>query len=271
MLFGDTLKKLRTEKGLTQKDLGKIINVSDRVIGYYEANDRFPKDEKTLTKIAIFFGVTTDYLLGLTEDPKGYWNKILDPESTPESLADEFALEMKDKVGSEKILEYRDYLTTQFMMLRDMYESGENDNDDDFNMKPLNMDSIINLPIVGTIRAGEPILAIENIEGYYPTDKQLLCPGHEYFYLRVKGDSMDKEFPEGSLILIKRQPVAENGEIAVVLINGHEATVKKFYKTNTTVTLIPQSNNVSHQPKIIDLTQEKVEIIGKVKMAVKTY
>jgi repressor LexA len=145
----------------------------------------------------------------------------------------------------------------------------------DYNSGETNIDSVdvsffVNLPVVGTIRGGEPILAIQNIEGYFPTDKRFLRPGHEYFYLRVKGDSMDKEFPEGSLILIKRQPVAENGEIAVVLINGHEATVKKFYKTNTTVTLIPQSNNVSHQPKIIDLTQEKVEIIGKVKMAVKT-
>lgn len=66
MKFGDYIKMLREEKGITQKELGKFINVSDRVIGYYESNDRFPKDEITLRKIADYFDVSVDYLLSRT-------------------------------------------------------------------------------------------------------------------------------------------------------------------------------------------------------------
>lgn len=64
MQFGDKLKELRLQKGLTQKQLGDLINISDRVIGYYESNDRFPKDPSTLKQIANIFNVSVDYLIG---------------------------------------------------------------------------------------------------------------------------------------------------------------------------------------------------------------
>lgn len=64
MLFGDRLKMLREDKDITQKQLGQIVGVSDRVIGYYESNNRFPKDENTLKSLADYFGVSLDYLLG---------------------------------------------------------------------------------------------------------------------------------------------------------------------------------------------------------------
>jgi repressor LexA len=146
----------------------------------------------------------------------------------------------------------------------------------DYNSGETNIDSVdvsffVNLPVVGTIRGGEPILAIQNIEGYFPTDKRFLRPGHEYFYLRVKGDSMDKEFPEGSLVLVQRQSDVDNGDVAAVLVNKDEATVKQVYKKNNIITLMPQSHNPEHQPTSIDTTKENIDIIGKVKMAVKYY
>lgn len=66
MGFGDRLKLLREEKGITQKELGKMLNISERVIGYYEANDRFPKDETILKLISDYFNVSADYLIGRT-------------------------------------------------------------------------------------------------------------------------------------------------------------------------------------------------------------
>lgn len=69
MPFGEKLKKLRIEKNMTQKELGKIIGVSDRVIGYYESNDRFPKDEKVLKSIGEYFNISIDYLLGIVDTP----------------------------------------------------------------------------------------------------------------------------------------------------------------------------------------------------------
>ena len=66
--FGDRLRKLRKEKKLSQKELGDLLNISDRVISYYENNNRFPSDEKTLKAIADFFDVSVDYLLGRVEE-----------------------------------------------------------------------------------------------------------------------------------------------------------------------------------------------------------
>ena len=65
MLFGDRLRTMREDKGLTQGELGKLIGVSDRVVGYYEANVRFPKNPDTLRMISQVFGVSVDYLLGI--------------------------------------------------------------------------------------------------------------------------------------------------------------------------------------------------------------
>ncbi len=130
---------------------------------------------------------------------------------------------------------------------------------------------ISNIPIVGFIRAGEPILAQDNIEGYHPTLKSNLCKDKNYFYLRVQGDSMNQEFGEGSLLLIEKTPCIENGSIAVVLIDGTEATVKKVIQNENMITLIPMSNNPIYVPKMYDIQKDKVEIIGKVKEATKIY
>lgn len=64
MLFGDRLRKLREQAGMTQADLGKLIGVSDRVVGYYESNDRFPKKAEILQKISEIFEVSVDFLIG---------------------------------------------------------------------------------------------------------------------------------------------------------------------------------------------------------------
>ena len=64
MLFGDRLRQLREHSGMTQAELGKLIGVSDRVLGYYEANERFPRKQKVITTLAEVFNVSADYLLG---------------------------------------------------------------------------------------------------------------------------------------------------------------------------------------------------------------
>jgi len=80
MLFGDKLKELRTRHGISQKDLSKKINISERVIGYWETNDRFPKDDEVWKRLSEYFGVSIDYLLGNEE------TKIIKGEELPENL-----------------------------------------------------------------------------------------------------------------------------------------------------------------------------------------
>ena len=64
MIFGDKIKQLRNSAGLTQVELGKLIGISDRVLGYYEANERFPRKQEVIAKFAQVFNVSVDYLLG---------------------------------------------------------------------------------------------------------------------------------------------------------------------------------------------------------------
>ncbi len=118
------------------------------------------------------------------------------------------------------------------------------------------------IPILGRISAGLPIYAEQNIEDYTVTD---LNGGAEYFALRVSGDSMNAiGINDGYLIIVRRQDQVENGEVAVVLVDNEDATVKRFYATDSTVTLMPQSTNPIHQPQIYDLHKTSVRVLGKV-------
>lgn len=118
------------------------------------------------------------------------------------------------------------------------------------------------IPILGRIAAGRPIYAEQHIEGYTITD---LNGGAEYFALKVKGDSMNAiGINDGYLIIVRRQEEVENGEIAVVMVGDDDATVKRFYATDSTVTLMPQSTNPTHQPQIYDLSKTPVKVLGKV-------
>jgi repressor LexA len=122
----------------------------------------------------------------------------------------------------------------------------------------------VKIPVLGKISAGLPIMATEHIIGYEFVSKSLLLPNRDYFYLLVTGDSMNQKFQDGNLVLIQRQDSVDNGDIAVVLINGYDATVKKFVRSNDVVTLVPMSNNSEHLPQMYNLNEIDINIIGKV-------
>jgi repressor LexA len=126
---------------------------------------------------------------------------------------------------------------------------------------------IINIPIVGNVACGKPILADENIEGYLPVDR-LFIKGEpsDYFILKAQGDSMDKAgIDNGDFVLIKKQDIAENGDKVVALIND-EATIKILKRMEDYVVLEPRSTNPRNNPIVLraDLT-----IQGVVKMVIK--
>lgn len=118
------------------------------------------------------------------------------------------------------------------------------------------------IPILGRIAAGLPIMADENIEGYTYTERN---GGYNYFALKVQGDSMNAvNIPDGSIIIVRQQPTVENGEIAVVRVNNEEATVKRFRKDGNDVQLIPQSFNPEHGIQFYNIKKTKIEVVGKV-------
>lgn len=125
----------------------------------------------------------------------------------------------------------------------------------------------VKIPIIGVIRAGDPILAIENIIGYEYADKKDLNE-EDYFYLKVKGDSMNKSrIEDGDLVLVRSQNDVDDGDIAVVVVNGNEATLKRVYRSNGTLILQPDSTNPIHKPQIYNNQNSlstDIKIIGKV-------
>ena len=126
--------------------------------------------------------------------------------------------------------------------------------DDDF---ALTRRELVNVPVIGTVAAGVPILAEQNIEDYLPIPAEIL-PNKEVFMWKVKGNSMiEAGIYNGDKVIVAKQPNAENGDKVVALVDD-SATVKTFYKENGHFRLQPE--NSSMDPIILD----QVEILGKV-------
>lgn len=126
--------------------------------------------------------------------------------------------------------------------------------DDDFN---LTRREVVNVPIVGHVAAGEPILATENIENYFPIPVEYM-PNEETFMLKVKGESMiNAGIFNGDNVLVKKQLNAENGDIVVALVDD-SATVKTFYKEDGYYRLQPENDTMD--PIIV----KECSILGKV-------
>ena len=120
------------------------------------------------------------------------------------------------------------------------------------------------IPVFGHVAAGIPISAIEDIIDFEEIDEELAATG-EYFGLIIKGDSMEPRMTTGDVVIVKSQSTIENGETAIVLVNGDEATCKKIKKTPEGVLLI--STNPNYEPLFFtnkQIEQLPVRIIGKV-------
>jgi len=138
------------------------------------------------------------------------------------------------------------------VLIQPKSEKGEN----------LNGENVAEVPIVGRVSAGAPILAEENLEGTLFVDKTIVRNPKGVFALRVQGESMvNAGILNGDFVLVRQQPVAEQGEIVVVLIED-EATVKRFYKDKNKIKLKPENDTMN--PIIVDPQDSSVRIIGKV-------
>ena len=117
---------------------------------------------------------------------------------------------------------------------------------------------------IGRISAGIPNWAEECIEGRIPIDPVLfnIVDPEEHFFLKVNGESMNKVIRNGAYALIHKQDVVEDGEIAVVLVNGDEATLKKFSRQGDLVILEPMSDDDSFQVQIYN-KETPIKILGK--------
>ena len=194
MVKVDRIRELCSDRGISLSRLERELGMGKSLIIRWE--NQFQPNQKSLQRIADYFGVSVAYLMGETEDP----------------------------------------------------ETAKG----------------VSIPVLGTVSAGLPISAVEDILDYEEISKDMASKG-EYFGLQIKGDSMYPRILEGDVVIVKVQNYAENGDIVIAQVNGDEATCKKYLVTPTGLTLQPL--NPDYKPieySIADVMRLPVRIIGKV-------
>lgn len=291
-ILGDRIKKERENLNLTREDLAQKIGVSYSAIAMYERGEREPSNALTI-KMCEIFNCTIDYLMGKTD----YKNEIDYIEKNDELVPGIWKSykELTNKFPNFKIddicnimlslhsqnLDVMHYLEQELSYIPAelkneakrvvlfLYNVAINIPDNCIIDNPLLLNDkaqLFNIPVLGKIAAGQPILAEEHIEGYLPVDPNIygMTIPEEYFYLKVAGNSMNKKVKNGDYALIHKQDYAEDGDIIVAIVNGDdEATMKKYKRINNDlIALEPQSDDPSYEPIYID-KNTKFQIIGK--------
>lgn len=197
--LGEIIKQLRLENNLRGEDFGNIFEVTKTAVSNWESGKRTP-DSDMIIKIADYFNVSVDFLLGLED------NKV--PNSRSKG---------------------------------------------------------VKVPVLGKVVAGIPIEAIEDIIDYEEIPYEMSKSG-SYFALQVTGKSMEPRMQDGDVVIVKKQSDIESGDVAIVLINGCDATIKKVIKQDTGLLLVANNHDV-YPPKFYsaqDIQDLPVTIIGKV-------
>ncbi len=135
--------------------------------------------------------------------------------------------------------------------------------DNNFEYKPKNKKGI-KIPVLGKVQAGVPVEAIEDIIDYEEITEEMARQG-DFFALQVRGESMEPKFSEGDVVIVLKQTTVETGDIAIVLVNSNDATIKKIKRTESGIALIPLNPTFD----VMFYTNEEIEtlpitILGKV-------
>ena len=166
-----------------------------------------------------------------------------------QSVSNWLAGKLMPRMGAiEKIAEYFDVAKSDLLEMKDGYES-----------------KATRIPVLGTVKAGIPITAVQEILDYEEISSEMARCG-EYFALRIKGDSMEPRMHEGDVVIVKQQSTVDSGQIAIVLVNGDEATVKKVRFRDNGIELIA-FNSYAYEPHFYsaeDIQRLPVEMIGRV-------
>ena len=231
MTFGERIYKLRTEKQMTQDELAAAVGYKSRsTIAKIESGER-DCHQSMIALLARALGVTPAYLMGWTDDAIKT-HELLKTLHNPENT-------------SEQVKEQDRFIDSIIA-----------------NTKPV--------PLVGRVAAGLSCHAEDNIEGYILTDCELLHEGYEYFWLTVKGDSMEPELHDGDRVLVREQETLDSECFAVVRIDGEDGVVKKVRIERDRITLT--SVNPYYPPRIFEREQmNDIAIVGKVILSQRSF
>lgn len=203
-MFSSTLKKLREDAGLSQEELANALGICKSTVGMYEQGKRMPKTDTVLKKIATYFGVSIDYLVG-------YTGEAISP---------------------------------------DLYER--------FSLRPVVLRKI---PMLGNIACGKPIMCDEEYETFVEASSDVDAD----FCLTAKGDSMiNARILDGDIVFVRQQEKVENGEIAVIIVNDDEVTLKRFFYYPELNQVVLQPENPAYRPMVF-MNEElsHIRVLGK--------
>lgn len=236
----ERIRSRRIELDMTQDEVARKLGYRSRsTIAKIEAGESDIPQSK-IEAFAQVLDTSPAYLMGWTDNVNGF------PPASPKDNADIIVYDKGKIYDAGKLT-----------------EKAQSDIDEILKKNGIEKYTPTHLiPILGRVAAGLPMYAEQNIDGY--TYAQL-PQGGKYFGLRVKGDSMTAaRIFDGDIIIVREQEIVENGEIAVVAVNGDDATVKKFYRDGYIVTLSPCSFNPDHQVQIYNTQNIEIHVIGKV-------
>lgn len=194
--MANNLKTARKSAGMTQSEVAARIGITQNGYSYWE-NNKAKIDHESLAKLAALFGVTTDFLLGITDEPEAKIERI---------------------------------------------------------------------PVLGSVPAGIPLEAIEDIIDWEEIPRAMCSGGREYFALQVNGDSMWPDYLPGDVVIVQKTPTCESGDVCVVYVNGYDATLKQVkLHEDGSLTIIPK--NQSYSPRTFsreEIQELPVSIAGVV-------
>ena len=216
------LKELRKARGVTQDELGELLGVKKAAVCKYETG-RVPLPNHVLLRLVDYFGVSADYLLGsddVTPIPKHVQTR------RRASSFEEYPLGGSQEVSSRT------------------------------GLRP---SRAVDVPLVGMVHAGEPMLAEEHISDYIPVAEGEVTSG-EFFFMEVVGDCMTGDYiAEGSVVLVKRESELREGRIYVVRL-GDEVLLRRVKRIKKSLALIP--SNPAYDPMIV--SEGDISVIGRV-------
>ena len=225
MSIGSNIKKYRQSADLTLDEVAKKIGVSRQTMSRYETGviANIPSDK--IEAIARVLDVSPSNLMD--------WSVIWEAD-----LYEDYATAKDDSERRQMLKAWGVPADKKTDAARLLNTDSQLSSDLPTNAIPFTAPDNV-APILGRIPAGYPIMATTEIEGYAPID---YADVDNYFWLRVSGDSMiNADIHDGDLVLIRRQECAHDGQVVAARINGDEATLKRFRRSNGTVMLIPEN------------------------------
>lgn len=233
MTLGERLRDARTYQDLTQTEVAKKTGINNKTLSNWE-NDVSKPSPEDLLMLSKVYDTTLDYLFGVSKTRKD-------------------TLLPRDKTLGQ-------------LILGDKYQPSPK----------VSQDAIIHsykIPILGRVAAGIPIEAHEEILGYQYINEEYRNDGYRYFALRICGKSMEPTIMDGDIVIVRQQTTVDSGDIAIVLVDGEDATAKEVKESPEGITLI--GHNVAvytpHFYSNKDIQELPVQIIGKVIQAIRKF